>query len=268
MGTQTNNVKYVIFDIETVPDGNLIARTKYPGEGLSDDAAVEKAQQEAAEKSWSGSDFLPYAFHVPVCLGIAKVGADFSLVGVAKINNSPANIAQKWWAGITDPTYYGSATLVSFNGRGFDIPVLEMAAFRHAVPVPNHFTNAKFGLRYRYTERHIDLQEFFTNFGAVRPAGGLNLVAKLIGCPGKTGVKGSDVLSMHREGRHDEIAAYCMADVLDTYMVFLRTRVMTGELPREQEPILIEQAIATLRQSVASHPYVQKYLDCWTDRNQ
>ena len=255
-----DQVKFLVFDTETVPDGDLISRVKYPGQNLDPEAAVDRAQSEAREESFRGSDFLPFLFHRPVCLGMAKVAQDYSLLGLTVLNSSPENVCSLWWSGMGG--VYSHATLVSFNGRGFDLPLLEMAAYRYAVPAPAHFAGRE-SIRYRYSRQHIDLQELFTNHGAVRLPGGLDAVAKMIGCPGKIDVKGSDVLLMHRSGDHAGIAGYCLCDVLDTYRVFLRTRIMFGELDREGEVALLQQAHAVVKEHAPIWPALHKYLDRW-----
>ena len=53
--------------------------------------------------------------------------------------------------------------------------------------------------------------------------GGLNLVANLLGKPGKMDVQGDMVQDMYNAGRLADINDYCRCDVLDTYFVFLRT---------------------------------------------
>ena len=126
------------------------------------------------------------------------------------------------------------AKLVTFNGRGFDLPLLELAAFRYGCSARDHFPNS----RNRFNGNHIDLFDWLTNYGACRLAGGLNLLAKLLGKPGKMEVAGDQVYAMHRAGQLQEINDYCMFDTLDTYFVFLRTRVLLGELPLSEEAAL------------------------------
>ena len=96
-------------------------------------------------------------------------------------------------------------------------------------------------------------------------ASGLDLLAKLLGKPGKMDTKGSDVYALYREGKVQEINDYCCFDVLDTYFVFLRTRVMTGELSAEQEQHLISEAKKWLTHRSLEQLHLKKYLDHWTE---
>src|SRR6185369_5073885 len=111
-------------------------------------------------------------------------------------------------------------------GRGFDLPLLEMAAFRYGCSFPRDYHQ----IRKRFDSNHLDVMEFLSNYGAIRMGVGQNLLSKLLGKPGKMDVDGSQVHKMYLEGKIEEINDYCMFDTLDLYFIFLRTRVMTGEL--------------------------------------
>jgi predicted PolB exonuclease-like 3'-5' exonuclease len=105
-----------------------------------------------------------------------------------------------------------------------------------------------------------------TNFGACRMAGGLDLLAKLLGKPGKTmGLKGEEVYQYYLDGKHQEINDYCLCDTLDTYFVFLRTRILTGDISPEHETELVTKAREYLEGKVAEFPILRKYLDGWTE---
>jgi 3'-5' exonuclease len=124
-------------------------------------------------------------------------------------------------------------TLVSFNGRAFDLPVLEMQALRYGCQAPRYF-NEKYGHRYRYSEeRHYDLFDFLSNVGVHRIRGGFNLLARLIGLPGKTWVDGSMIQGLWEAGQLRLIHAYCRQDVIQTYGLFLRIELMRGRVSPE-----------------------------------
>lgn len=219
---------YFIIDTESVPDGKLLAQVKYPDEQLSPESAIARAQAEARAASANGSDFLPVTFHYPIATCVVRVGQDFSLQAVTNLDAPqcrPRRITELFWNGVT--TYRGKyrerVKLVTFNGRGFDLPLLELAAFRYGIAGVEHF----FGGRKRFDGYHLDLMDWLTNFGAYRIVGGLNLLSKLLGKPGKMTIQGDQVYRLHCEGRSQEINDYCMFDTLDTYFVFLRTRLLT-----------------------------------------
>jgi predicted PolB exonuclease-like 3'-5' exonuclease len=117
--------------------------------------------------------------------------------------------------------------IVSWNGRGYDMPVILARALRYGLPMPYWFTDRS--TRYRYsTEGHWDLKDWLSDFGAAR-IGGLDQAAKLVGFPGKVGVDGSQVEAMIAEGRQAEVDAYCQCDVVQTAALFLRCCLLKGE---------------------------------------
>jgi predicted PolB exonuclease-like 3'-5' exonuclease len=119
-------------------------------------------------------------------------------------------------------------TVVTWNGRGFDMPVITARAFHHGLAMPWWFSDRN--TRYRFTDKgHFDLMDYLSDFGAAR-ATKLDVFAKLCGFPGKVGVDGSQVASMHAEGKLGEIQDYCLCDVVQTGAVFLRTQLLRGEL--------------------------------------
>jgi predicted PolB exonuclease-like 3'-5' exonuclease len=254
---------YLILDTESVPDGILLSKTKYRGQELSAEEAIARARAEAREASPSGSDFLPVTYQIPISVCIAKVGPDFRLQSLGCIDAPlfrPAETVRGFWKGLV----HYKARLVTFNGRGFDLPLLELAAFRYGVSVPSYFAG-KSSVRYRYGDGHLDLFDFLSNHGAVRLVGGLNLFSKLLGKPGKVEASGDKVYDMYRAGKLQEINDYCCFDVLDTYFVFLRTRVLTGELTLEQEQALVQETKTWLEQKTDSQPFLRFYLDHWGD---
>ena len=123
--------------------------------------------------------------------------------------------------------------------------------------------------RNRYNSMsHLDLQEVITNFGATRLNGGLNLLANIIGKPGKMGIAGHMVQDLFWQGAVQQINDYCRCDVLDSYFVFLRTMVMYGELNLDREAELISQVKHWLKEQSPEHPVYGEYLEScreWAD---
>lgn len=260
-------VNYLIFDVEAVADGELISRVKYPDEDLSPTLAIEKFQAERFEQY--GSDMLPSTWMLPISVALAKVDSGFNLTDLVTLDAPefrPHVITRDFWAGWR---HYRQPTLVTFNGRGYDLPVLELAAYRYGYSLPEWYNveaRSYDQARNRYNiVSHIDLMDLVSNFGASRVSGGLNLLANLIGKPGKTGVDGSMVQGMYAEGRTSEIDDYCRCDVLDTYFVFLRTRVMIGRLDIETEQRIVGQTRTWLEERRETSPAYAHYLDHWGD---
>lgn len=255
---------FLIFDTESVPDGQLLARVKYPDAALSPDQAVERARAEAREQSRDGSDFLPVTFQVPVAVCVVRVGTDFTLQALAPLDaprfRTP-EIVRQFWRGVN---HYTNARLVTFNGRGFDLPLMELAAFDHGCSARDYFNST----RNRFQGRHLDLMDWLSNFGAFRVTGGLNMLSvraaggRPPGC-GKLDVSGDKVYEMYRAGQLQAINDYCMFDTLDTYFVFLRTRVMTGEFTPEHEDLLARRARLWLGHKRKDLPALATYLEAW-----
>lgn len=262
-----NTVKYLVFDVESRADAGLIAQVRYPEEMLAPEEAVRRYRNELMEKF--ETDFIPYTFQIPVSIAIAKVGADLRLADLVVLDEPefrPHVMTEYFWRGWEK---YGRPTLVTFNGRGFDIPLLELAAFRYGICVPHWFAaglRAYDNPRNRYNATaHLDLCDLLTNFGATRFTGGLNLAANILGKPGKMGVQGDMVQDMYEAGRLIEINDYCRCDVLDTYFVFLRTQVLVGHLTLEVEQSIIAETKDWLQSRAASCRAYQVYLENWGD---
>ncbi len=261
------DVAYFVFDCESVADGNLVSQMRHPGEEVAPEDAVARYRAELMEKY--ESDFIPYTFQIPVSVAIAKVAADFRLLDLVALDEPdfrPHVITEHFWRGWSA---YGKPTLVTFNGRTFDLPLLELAAFRFGIDVGPWF-DAR-GKNYsqprnRYnTQSHLDVHDLLTNFGATRFTGGLNLAASLLGKPGKMAVQGHMVQDMFNAGQLKEINDYCRCDVLDTYFVFLRSRVLVGELSMAAEQELVDQAHNWLQEHCGDSPAYTNYLENWGD---
>nr|PZN20379.1 MAG: hypothetical protein DIU78_19350 [Pseudomonadota bacterium] len=118
--------------------------------------------------------------------------------------------------------------LVTFNGRGFDLPVIATRCLRYGISLKHYYGVRE--VRYRFTaDGHLDLMDYLSDFGAAKPSR-LDVIAKLCGMPGKVGVDGKDVGPMVHAGRLQEVRNYCLCDVAQTAGVFLRVQLLRGEL--------------------------------------
>ena len=262
-----SSVRYLVFDVESVADGELVSKLRYPGESLQPGEAVRRYRDELMAKY--ESDFIPYTFQVPVSVAVAKLAADFRLIDLVVLDEPefrPHVITDYFWRGWEK---YRRPTLVSFNGRGFDLPLLELAALRFGLSVPGWFNGRGKPFdqpRYRYnSQSHVDLCELLTNFGSTRFAGGLNLAANLLGKPGKMDVQGDMVQDMYEAGRLAEINDYCRCDVLDTYFVFLRTRVLVGQLTLDAEQEIVAGTKQWIEERAPDIDAYRIYLEHWGD---
>jgi predicted PolB exonuclease-like 3'-5' exonuclease len=106
----------------------------------------------------------------------------------------------------------------------------------------------------------MDLLDLFSNHGAARINGGLNLCATLLGKPGKLDTKGDMVQDLWQNGEHQRIDNYCQCDALDTYFVFLRSLVLRGQITIEREQDIVAEAEAYLRIAAEDNPALEEYL--------
>lgn len=113
--------------------------------------------------------------------------------------------------------------IVTFNGRGFDVPFLYLRSALLKVPI-----SRKDWLGYRFqTEPHCDLAEQLTFYGVSGREGAarrfnLDFYCKAFGIdsPKSHGVTGLDVNDLMRQGRCQEIADYCLRDVQATVQLY------------------------------------------------
>lgn len=233
-------MRYTIFDIETRINKGLVRELYFPpadSAQISDEEAYTQVQQQLRQQQ--GNDFFPLSFHVPISIAVGQVNDERVLVAVETIdeeNSDEETIVRTFWERLE--RFRG--TLVTFNGRNFDLPVLELHALKYGCPAPRYFSGKA---RHRYIEEgHYDLYDFVTNYGVQRLKGGFNLLAKMIGLPGKMGIDGSMVQPLWEEGRLPEIHRYCRSDVIQTYFLFLRLELVRGRLTPEQYTQTLEKS--------------------------
>ena len=156
--------------------------------------------------------------------------------------------------------------LVSYNGRGFDLPVLRHRAMVCGVTAGVfHDTTNKWD---NYTSRyaldwHCDLQEALTDFGAASRGLKLNEVCSVLGFPGKFGVDGSQVAPMYDAGKVGEIRDYCETDVLNTYLVYLRYQLTRGQISKDGYNRAVADVISLIEAETAERPHLGAFLDAW-----
>jgi len=228
-------MRYTIFDIETRIEKNLVRVVYFPHTDMMEEDAYQQVRQRLRQEQ--GNDFFPLSFHVPISIAVGQVNDERVLTAVETLHEadySEEALVRSFWQRLE--RFPG--TLVTFNGRNFDLPVLELQALKYGCSAQRYF-NGK--TRNRYAEEgHYDLYDFLTNYGAHRLRGGFNVLAKLIGLPGKMEIDGSMVQQLWEDGRLPDIHRYCRQDVMQTYFLFLRVELIRGRLTPEQ----YERAVA------------------------
>ncbi|MDO5554421.1 MAG: 3'-5' exonuclease [Planctomycetia bacterium] len=267
MSSGQDEIRFLVFDIESVADPLLIAKIRHAGEEIDPLHALRLYRDELMKEK--GTDFIPYTYQVPISLALAKIRGDFSLADVKVLgaeDGGPGRVCQKFWAGWL---HYKRPTLVTFNGRGFDLPLLELTAYRYSIPVPEWFAygaKAYDQPRNRFNcNQHLDLCDYLTNTGAAHFHAGLNIASKLAKKPGKVDTKGDMVQDLFLAGQLRQIHEYCRFDVLDTYFVFLRTMLICGKISAAREAELVDETHAWMIERCDEDPSWEPYLTAWDE---
>jgi predicted PolB exonuclease-like 3'-5' exonuclease len=241
-------MRYTIIDIETRIDKGLVRTVYFPHSEMSDAEAYAQVRQQLQKEQ--GNDFFPLSFHIPISIAVGQVTEERVLTSVETVQDttySEEDLVRTFWQRLE--RFPG--TLVTFNGRSFDLPVLELQALKYGCTAQRYFSGKS---RNRYGEEgHFDLCDFLTNYGAHRLRGGFNVLAKLIGLPGKIGIDGSMVQELWEAGRFEDINRYCRHDVIQTYFLFLRIELMRGRLSAVQYDHALSQTLV-FRSEVEEKP--------------
>ncbi|RFA28340.1 3'-5' exonuclease [Alkalilimnicola ehrlichii] len=220
-----------VFDIETVPDVEG-GRRLYGLDGL-DDTAVADAMFARRRQESGGSDFLRHHLHrISVISIAARLGERFKVWSLGDAGSTEKEVIERFFDGIDRYT----PTLVSWNGSGFDLPVLHYRALRHGVAAPRYWENGANDQSFRWNnylsrfhERHTDLMDVLAGYQP-RASVRLDEMATLCGFPGKLGMSGDKVWECIRQGQFGIVRDYCETDVLNTYLLYLRFQLMRGQL--------------------------------------
>jgi predicted PolB exonuclease-like 3'-5' exonuclease len=249
------------FDIETVPDVEL-GRRLYELDGL-DDATVAHVMT-LKQRQVRNSDVLPA--HQQRVIAISCVMRSSEGVRVFSLGEEQAGereLVQRFFDGLE--RY--APTLVSWNGSGFDLPVLNYRALAHGLSAARYWEvgDGDRDFRYnnylaRYHWRHVDLMDVLSAYGASGRAS-LDHIAQLLKLPGKLGMSGADVWPAYRRGEIAAIRNYCETDALNTYLIYLRFQVLRGGLDAKQHAHEVQQVEAKLEQS--DRPHLREFLEAW-----
>jgi predicted PolB exonuclease-like 3'-5' exonuclease len=251
----------LIFDIETVPDVEL-GRRLFGLQGLSDES-VAKAMF-AHRRQASGRDFLPLEQHRVVAIACALRSREELRVWSLGTPDSPeAELIERFFDGIEKY----SPDLVSWNGAGFDLPVLHYRALACGVSAARYWetggTDGSFRFNNylsRYHWRHLDLMDVLSGFQP-RARASLADMALLMRLPGKLGFSGAQVWQEYLGGNAVGVRRYCETDVLNTYLIYLGFEFMRGQLTRERHSTELERVKALLRGS--PEPHYAEFLRAW-----
>lgn len=226
--------RFLVLDIETVMDRNLVGQVF----GISPDADTELLQEQIRTRYSSG--FLPPPFQRPICIALIDVDHESCHVQNATVmaSNDEKALLQQFWKIVKyrKGTVPVKTVLVHFNGRGFDLPVLFYRSLKHRVPVVALEERSRFSF-----ESSHDICDDLSEFGASgKPS--LDVIAKMLGFPGKTSVDGSQIEELYERGDLATIKDYCMQDTLNTYYIWLTIKLVRSQIDETRYREAIDNA--------------------------
>jgi predicted PolB exonuclease-like 3'-5' exonuclease len=250
------------FDIETIPDV-AGGRRLHGLEGLDDDQAAEALL--AMRREETGSDFLRLPLHRVVVISVAAlIGDRFTVFSLGEGGDDEAALIERFFDGIERYV----PQLVSWNGSGFDLPVLHYRGMIHGLSAPRYWETGDTDRAFRFNnyqnrfhDRHTDLMDVLAGYSG-RAVAPLDQLATLCGFPGKLGMSGADVRHEIAAGRFDAVRDYCEHDVLNTYLLWLRFRRLRGELDDSGYETECGRVRDALRE--AEKPHLDQFLNAWT----
>ncbi len=221
-----------IFDCETIPDAKLVKSVFNIDDGSDLEISQEALKRYEKDK---GTTFLPIPFHQVVSISAVIATKEGEFIKVSSIDGDNEEQLIKSFLSFIDSQ---NPRLVSFNGRGFDLPMLMTRAMKYNLSCPAYFeTDDKVlkkskweNYKTRYCDKfHLDLNDFIADFGAVRGIK-LDLLCKMSGIPGKYDVSGDQVMELYYQEKLETIKEYCESDVINTYWLFLKYELLRGKI--------------------------------------
>lgn len=250
------------FDIETIPDTDG-GRKIYELEDLSDSEVATAMFNKRREKT--GTEFI--ATHLQKVVAISAVYRNtqkdqFSIWSLGDQDSGEKEIVQKFFDGVDKYT----PTLVTWNGSGFDLPVLHYRGLVNSVQAPRYWDMGEDDSNFKWNNyigrfhmRHTDLMDVLAGYSP-RAFAPLDEMAVLLGLPGKMGMSGSKVWDQYKDGQIKAIRDYCETDALNTYLVYLHWQHVKGNLTDTalaNEHEVVKQTLAK------GEPHLQEFLEVW-----
>lgn len=249
------------FDIETIPDTES-GRRLYDLTGT--DAEVAEAMFAARREKTGGSDFLPLHLHRIVAISaVLKTSKTLKVWSLGAVDSPEPEIIERFFAGIEKFT----PTLVSWNGSGFDLPVLHYRSLLHGVVAPKYWEHGDADNAFKWNNylnrfhyRHTDVMDVLACYQS-RANAKLDDIAVMLGLPGKMGMSGGKVWGNFMAGEIEGIRNYCETDVLNTYLVYQRLRLIQGTLSQTEYEHCNQEVLDFLLAS--DQPHLLEFAEKW-----
>jgi len=242
------------FDIETIPDIENGKKILNLAEGASDAEVAEAMFAKQREKN--GSNFLPLHLHRIAAISVVlKTPSVFKVWTLGDIDSDEKEILQRFFNGIEKY----SPTLVTWNGGGFDLPVIHYRALLHSVVAPRYWETGDEDQTFRWNNylnryhcRHTDVMDVLAAYQS-RANAPLDQIAMMLGLPGKMGMDGSKVWESYLNNDLAGIRNYCETDVLNTYLVYLRLCLIQGKINNSEYQQYCQETREYLQSSKQAH---------------
>ena len=252
----------LVFDIESIPDVAGYRTLHNLSPDIADHDVAEIAFHERRAKT--GSDFMPLHLQKVVAIScVLRAGDTWKVWSIGKPDDPEKELIQRFFDGIEKFT----PVLVSWNGSGFDLPVLNYRGLLHGVNAACFWDQGEDNKDFkwnnyisRYHARHTDLMDLLAMYQP-RGAAPLDAMAKLCGFPGKLGMDGGAVWGAYQAGEIAAIRHYCETDVVNTYLVYLRFQKMRGVMNQAAYAREIKLVRDTL--TASPEPHWKEYLAAW-----
>jgi hypothetical protein len=228
-------VNILVFDVETIPDIDS-GKKIFNLEGLSDKNAAELMFSHRYQKSNGRTEFLQHYLHKIVTISVVlKTDDKLSVWSLGDKNSTETELLERFFEGIERYT----PVIVSWNGSGFDLPVIHYRSLIHGVVAQRYWENGDDDQSFRWNNylsrfhsRHTDLMDVLSGYITTARAP-LNEIATILGFPGKMGMSGEKVWDCYLDGDIESIRNYCETDVLNTYLIYLKYQLMRGRLTND-----------------------------------
>jgi hypothetical protein len=251
----------LVFDIETIPDLDY-GRRVLGLDGLTDEQ-VGKAMFSLARNE-RGSEFVSHEQQRIVAIScVLRARDSLKVWSLGDPQSGEAELVQRFFDGIERYT----PDLVSWNGGGFDLPVLHYRAMRWGIAAPRYWETGAEDQSFRFNNylsryhwRHLDLMDVLSGYQS-RARASLASVAALLGLPGKLDFSGAQVWDAWLAGNLAGIRRYCETDVLNTWLIYLRFERMRGRLSPQREDEEIDRVRQLLEES--DEPHFGEFLEAW-----
>jgi 3'-5' exonuclease len=257
-------IPILVFDIETVPDVAGIRRVHDIAQSVDDAGVLDWFLQR--RRAATGGDFAPLHLQKVVAIACAmRDAAGIRIWSIGDAADPEPELIRRFFDGIEKYT----PQLVSWNGGGFDLPVLHHRALILGIGAARYWDWGDDDREFRFNNylarfhtRHLDLMDVVAQYQP-RASAGLDAIARLCGFPGKLGMDGSAVGAAIAAGRIDDVRNYCECDALNTYLVYQRFRLMRGEADAGE----YAREISLVRERVGASdaPHWRAFIAKWDD---